>query len=95
MQDRICRIDENLLHRTAGPYMWVIIDRLCGFRRPCDVCSSPEAICLLRRNEMTRMGWTGRAPAPNGSQGAWGACQEEEYRHASHVHRSRSHHHRN
>ena len=23
------------------------------------------------------MGWTGRAPAPNGSQDAWGACQEE------------------
>jgi len=21
MQDRICRIDENLLHRTAGPYI--------------------------------------------------------------------------
>jgi hypothetical protein len=24
MQDRICRIDENFLQRTAGPYMWVI-----------------------------------------------------------------------
>src|SRR5215467_13373065 len=24
---------------------------------------------------MTRMGWTGRAPAPDGSQSAWGACQ--------------------
>jgi hypothetical protein len=23
MQDRICQIDENLLHRTAGPYIWV------------------------------------------------------------------------
>jgi hypothetical protein len=23
MQDHICRIDENLLHRTAGPYMRV------------------------------------------------------------------------
>jgi hypothetical protein len=23
MQDRICRIDENLLQRTAGPYIWV------------------------------------------------------------------------
>src|SRR5215475_6670245 len=21
MQDRVCRIDENLLHRTAGPYI--------------------------------------------------------------------------
>ena len=24
MQDRICRIDENLLHRAAGPYKRVI-----------------------------------------------------------------------
>ena len=24
MPDRIYRIDENLLQRTAGPYMWVI-----------------------------------------------------------------------
>ena len=24
MQDRIRQIDENLLRRTAGPYMWVI-----------------------------------------------------------------------
>jgi hypothetical protein len=23
MQDRICQIDENLLHRTAGPYIRV------------------------------------------------------------------------
>src|SRR5215831_12838909 len=38
-----------------------------------------------------RMGWTGRAPAPNDSQSAWGACQEkEEHPHASHIHRSRS-----
>ena len=37
----------------------------------------------------------GRAPARNGSQSAWGACQEQEHRHASQVHRSRSHHHRN
>src|SRR6516165_12586517 len=62
---------------------------------PFDVCSSPKAIYLLRGNEMTRMGWTGRAPAPNGSQSAWGACQKQEHRHASQVHGSRSHHHRN
>jgi hypothetical protein len=24
MQDRIAQIDEIFLHRTAGPYMWVI-----------------------------------------------------------------------
>ena len=27
MQDRICRIDENLLHRAAGPYIRVTLDR--------------------------------------------------------------------
>jgi hypothetical protein len=36
------------------------------------------------------MGWTGRAPAPDGTQSAPGACQEKERRHASHVQRSRS-----
>ena len=33
------------------------------------------------------MGWTGRAPAPDGTQSAPGACQEKERRHASHVQR--------
>jgi hypothetical protein len=28
MQDRICRIDENLLHPTAGPYIRVTGGRL-------------------------------------------------------------------
>jgi hypothetical protein len=27
MQDRICQIDENLLHRTAGPYIRVRLRR--------------------------------------------------------------------
>src|SRR5262249_23431300 len=27
MRDRICRIEENLLQRTAGPYIRVIFDR--------------------------------------------------------------------
>ena len=27
MQDRICRIDENLLQRTAGPYIRVMSDK--------------------------------------------------------------------
>ena len=34
--------------------MWVIFDRLCGFRQPFDVWSSPKATCLLRGNELTR-----------------------------------------
>jgi hypothetical protein len=57
--------------------------------------STPKATKIARRRNMSRMGWTGRAPAPDGSQSAWGACQEQEHRHASQVHRSRSHHHRN
>jgi hypothetical protein len=48
-----------------------------------------------RGEALSRMEWTGRAPAPNGSQSTRGACQEKEHRHASHVHRSRSDHHRN
>ena len=32
--------------------------------------------------EMTRMGWTGRAPAPNGSESVLGAFQEKEHHHA-------------
>jgi hypothetical protein len=32
---------------------------------------------------------------PNGSQSAWGACQEQEHDHASQVHRSSSDRHRN
>jgi hypothetical protein len=41
------------------------------------------------------MGWTDRAPAPDGTQSAPGACQEKERRHASHVQRSRSDYYRN
>ena len=32
MQDRIARIDENLLHRTAGPYIRVKTRRLLCYR---------------------------------------------------------------
>ena len=41
------------------------------------------------------MGWTGRAPAPEGNHGARAACHEKEHHHASHRHRSRSDRHRN
>jgi hypothetical protein len=34
---------------------------------------------------LTRMGWTGRAPAPTSSQSTRGLCQEKEHHHASHV----------
>src|SRR4029077_1930059 len=44
---------------------------------------------------MTRMGSTGRAPAPEGAHGARAACYEKEHHHASHRHRSRSDRHRN
>ena len=41
------------------------------------------------------MGWTGRAPAPDGTQSARGACQEKEHYHASRSHRSQRDRHRN
>jgi transposase len=51
---------------------------------------------LVAAQYLSRMGWTGRAPAPEGTQSARGACQEKkEHRPASHSHRSRSDHHRN
>src|SRR5262249_1852603 len=40
MQDRIARIDENLLHRTAGPYKGVIRDESSCLRT---FRSSPES----------------------------------------------------
>jgi hypothetical protein len=39
------------------------------------------------------MGWTARAPAPDGTQSAPRACQEKEHHHASDVYGSRSDHH--
>src|SRR5262249_14746283 len=47
-------------------------------------------ITTARDQAVLGMGWTGRAPAPNDSQSAWGACQEKEHPHASRIHRSRS-----
>jgi hypothetical protein len=55
----------------------------------------PESDVRPPKCDRSRMGWTGRAPAPNGSQSARGLCQEKEHGHASHVHGSRSDHHRN
>ena len=50
---------------------------------------------IIRRSEVTRMGWTGRAPAPDGTQSARGACQEKEHYHASRSYRSHSDRHPN
>jgi hypothetical protein len=41
------------------------------------------------------MGWTGRAPAPDGTLSARGAGEEKEHHHASHDHHSRSDRHWN
>ena len=56
---------------------------------------TPNSRHLLRHRETTRMGWTGRAPAPTSSQSTRGLCQEKEHHHASHVHGSRSDRYRN
>jgi hypothetical protein len=39
----------------------------------------------LTPQHLTRMGWTGRAPAPKSSQSTRGLCQEKEQHDASHV----------
>ena len=46
----------------------------------------PDSDQIRQSSEMTRIGWTGRAPA----QEYVGACQDKEHRHASFVRRSRS-----
>ena len=45
MQDRICRIDENLLHRTAGPYIWI---RLGSSRAKHNESAYPQAADVSR-----------------------------------------------
>jgi hypothetical protein len=45
MQDRIFRIVEIFLHRTAGPYIWVIFDQsLRIFCLPFDVRFAPKSM---------------------------------------------------
>ena len=52
--------------------------------------SRPKPRHLVTAQYLSRMGWTGRAPAPDGTQSARRACQEKkEHRHASHSHGSR------
>ena len=43
MQGHVCQIDENLLQRTAGPYMGVIRDVLGRGRVSTHVRSAPES----------------------------------------------------
>ena len=43
-----------------------------------NVCFAPLATRLLLRRSASRMGWTGRAPAPNDTQSQWGAFEEHE-----------------
>jgi len=42
MQDRISQIDKNLLHHTAGPYIWVKLDPGGRGDLPVDVCNTPN-----------------------------------------------------
>ena len=57
MQDRICRIDENLLHRAAGPYMRVILDRTNLSCLLFDVRFDLKATLLLCALEMMLRAW--------------------------------------
>ena len=54
MQDRICRIDENLLHRAAGPYIGVRSVALYIRRLPINFRYSPFATEIARRCNMSR-----------------------------------------
>jgi hypothetical protein len=53
----------------------VIRDRCRGSCLPVDVRFAPKATEVLSCREMTRMGWTGRAPAPNGSESTLGLAR--------------------
>ena len=66
----------NLLQRTAGPYRWVIFDIVGQGSTSQHVRFAPKATQLLIDREIARMGWAGRAPAPNGSQSAWGLVRK-------------------
>ena len=54
MQDRICQIDENLLQRTAGPYIGVIFLRSTRSRRSRHVRFAPIASEPSHRSDSTR-----------------------------------------
>jgi hypothetical protein len=54
MQDRICQIDENLLHPTAGPYIRVKSVALCNGRLHLDFRYTLLATKLARDCNMSR-----------------------------------------
>jgi len=54
MQDRSCQLDENLLRRTAGPYIRVMSVALCDRWLPIDFRYAPFATEVMRRCKMTR-----------------------------------------
>src|SRR5271169_5167241 len=64
-------------------------------RGEADAARHSESDIYRPQWNVSRMGWTGRAPAPDSTQSGWGACQEKDRRHASHVQRSRSDYYRN
>jgi len=45
MQDRICQIDENLLHRTAGPYIRVKSRKVQTEQMFSGLCLKADARC--------------------------------------------------
>ena len=54
---------------------WVNFDRASRLCPPDPVRFAPKATELVRCRETTRMGWTGRAPAPDGSESTWGLAR--------------------
>jgi hypothetical protein len=53
----------------------VTSDRAFGPARP-DVRYTSNSDQILQSSEMSRMGWTGRAPAPDGSKSTWGLARK-------------------
>jgi len=65
MQDRIRQIDEIPLHRTAGPYIWVIHEFTATASVPLTLCRPTSSFPMLRSWGRRRWLWQRRRIAHN------------------------------
>jgi hypothetical protein len=64
MRDRICRIDENLLQRTAGPYIRVRIDKTqCEYNESASLPTPDVSLRYRERSKRANSGY--RHPLPH------------------------------
>ena len=80
--------------QIARGLLWVTSVALCNKRRPIDFRYAPLATKVAWRLQYVANGMDRPRSRPQRLSECAGACQEEERRHASQVHRSRNHHHR-